>query len=226
MAYVPEPMQLGLGVNDLAAYLARELDRVSAALEMTEAYSVLEYTVAPARPRDFMLAATTAVNWDPGAGPGVYVYISGAWKHISRLPTELIFRASIGTDQVIAAGATTKLQMNTETFDPAAKYDAVTNYRFLPGIAGKYQINAKVALTGVVLDANYVLVLNKNGVVHSDTLWVAPLAAAGFQGVMLSDTVELDGNDYLELALTNNAGSSVTVESGANVSFWSGHQSS
>ena len=61
------------------------------------------------------------------------------------------FYVAIGTNQSISSGTITKLQFNTETFDTNSNYDT-TNYRFLPTVAGYYQINLNAeysAQTGI-----------------------------------------------------------------------------
>ena len=54
------------------------------------------------------------------------------------------FSAYGNTDQTISNGVTTKVIINAKTFDTATAYDATTNYRFTPKVAGYYQVNAIV----------------------------------------------------------------------------------
>ena len=48
------------------------------------------------------------------------------------------FQAYLGAKQTVSSGTTTKINLNTEVFDSDSMYDASTNYRFTPTIAGKY----------------------------------------------------------------------------------------
>ena len=49
------------------------------------------------------------------------------------------------TAQSIPSSTFTKIQFNQKTFDTASAYDATTNYRFQPLVAGYYQINANIS---------------------------------------------------------------------------------
>ena len=50
------------------------------------------------------------------------------------------FFAFLSSNQTITSGAATKVQFNTEVLDTDNTYDNSTNYRFTPGVAGKYYI--------------------------------------------------------------------------------------
>jgi hypothetical protein len=50
-----------------------------------------------------------------------------------------------GGTQAYAANTQTKIQFTTETFDTYNSFDAVTNHRFRPTVAGYYQINLTLA---------------------------------------------------------------------------------
>ena len=54
------------------------------------------------------------------------------------------FFAFLSSSQTISSGTTTKIQCNTERLDTNNTYDNSTNYRFTPGVAGKYFIYGAV----------------------------------------------------------------------------------
>ena len=58
------------------------------------------------------------------------------------------FSAYVGTNQTISNNTSTKIQFNTKNFDTNSNFDATTNYRFTPTVAGYYQINCNIALGG------------------------------------------------------------------------------
>jgi hypothetical protein len=59
------------------------------------------------------------------------------------------FSAYIGSSgQSFSSGVWTKMQINTKEFDTANCFDATTNYRFTPTVAGYYQVNGQVAPAG------------------------------------------------------------------------------
>ena len=52
------------------------------------------------------------------------------------------FEATLGSNQNLSNNTFTKVQFNTEIFDTDNTYDNSTNYRFTPGVAGKYVLSA------------------------------------------------------------------------------------
>ena len=63
--------------------------------------------------------------------------------------------------QSLATSVLTKLQFQTKEFDTSTAYDAVTNVRFLPLVAGYYQVNGAFAVATVT--ATMTLIIFKNG---------------------------------------------------------------
>ena len=51
------------------------------------------------------------------------------------------FSAYMSANQSISQNTWTKAQLNTKEFDTANCFDATTNYRFTPNVAGYYQVN-------------------------------------------------------------------------------------
>ena len=80
MRYIPDPSLANPSVLELNEWLARELARIREAIET--ARDVEFQNVAPAKPREGMIAAADGTNWNPGAGKGVYAYYSGAWNKL------------------------------------------------------------------------------------------------------------------------------------------------
>ena len=58
------------------------------------------------------------------------------------------FSAYANASQSITSSTFTKVAINTEEFDTNSYYDATTNYRFQPLIAGYYQVNGLVRCAG------------------------------------------------------------------------------
>jgi hypothetical protein len=104
------------------------------------------------------------------------------------------FRAFISSAQSLVSQVLTKAQFDTETFDIGGYYDN-TNYRYTPP-AGTYQVNIGGYMTGNrTFDA--FLYLYKNGVLYAQTL-EANIPASAASAIYLSDTIELNGADYIE----------------------------
>ena len=79
------------------------------------------------------VAGTNTINLPAAAGT---VMVSG------NMPA---FSAYMSADQTTTANTWTKITFNTEEYDTASYFDATTNYRFTPLIAGYYQINCMLS---------------------------------------------------------------------------------
>jgi hypothetical protein len=95
------------------------------------------------------------------------------------------------------AATYSKIQLQTKEFDTATAFDAVTNYRFNPQVAGYYQVTA---VAGTVT-SNFGLfpAIYKNGTAFKGGVNTAGAAASG---VTVTALVYLNGStDYLEFFL-------------------------
>jgi len=102
----------------------------------------------------------------------------------------------------------TKVTMNTEIFDTNSMYDASTNYRFTPTVAGKYFVYAGMGLYGGSSDQLQIanLSIYKNG---SNYKYVVNNFNGSYPhneaGLSLSTVVEMNGSsDYVELYARGN----------------------
>ena len=104
------------------------------------------------------------------------------------------FSAYQSSAQTISSNTYTKIQFQTKEYDTANAFDATTNYRFQPTVAGYYSINGGVGLgtgTGVVV------IIYKNGSSYKNISNSYGLSAYGSYG---SGQVYLNGStDYVEL---------------------------
>ena len=129
------------------------------------------------------------------------------------------FSAYVGTNQSISAGTLTKVQFNTEQFDTASCFDASTNFRFTPNVAGYYQINLSANFAS---NTNHILVsIYKNGSrgVGGEGQIIATLTGGSAQNC--SNIVFMNGStDYLEGYAYS--GNSNTLNLGFNNTFFSG----
>lgn len=122
--------------------------------------------------------------------------------------------------QSIPTNSLVKLQFNTKQFDTNTNYDATTNYRFTPTVAGYYQVNACVALNMVT--GNGVCYIFKNGSPYFTGTYAAGTANIGnYISVSVSSLVYCNGTtDYLESYVYQSNGSNVnTGNSSSNFNF-------
>ena len=73
------------------------------------------------------------------------------------------FSAGPNATQSISAGTWTKMQYNTEEFDTNNNYDASTNYRFTPTVAGYYQVNGCAESSANSASGYFLVAVYKNG---------------------------------------------------------------
>lgn len=83
MAYQPETPPDTSDALVLSEWIMRELRRVAEFMELVETGRFLPMLyVAPAKPREGMLAVADGTSWNPGSGKGLYEYRSGAWAKL------------------------------------------------------------------------------------------------------------------------------------------------
>lgn len=105
------------------------------------------------------------------------------------------FSAYSGSAQSISTGTWTKLQCNTEEFDTNSNYDKDTNYRFLPTVAGYYQVNG--SFNPQVLSSLIICAIYKNGTRFKD--FEALGSSSGGGSAVGSALIYFNGStDYIE----------------------------
>ncbi len=88
--------------------------------------------------------ATAASDAEMQAGSGTSTFATPASHKNAHYPMFLATRAGAQTPTVDVA---TKIQVNSETYDTDGVYDAVTNFRFTPDVAGLYYIFGNATIT-------------------------------------------------------------------------------
>jgi hypothetical protein len=112
------------------------------------------------------------------------------------------FRAYLSSDQSITSGVSTKVNINSVSgnigFDTNSWFDT-TNKRYVPQIAGYYQITGTIRVTGSSI-TRVIALLFKNGVQYEQGMAVNPSSTTSAQHFMVSSIVYLNGTtDYVEL---------------------------
>ena len=73
------------------------------------------------------------------------------------------FSVKKSSNQTISTTTTTKMELDSENFDTDNKYDNSTNYRFTPGVAGKYFLYAATAYQNYSQNKPITVTIKKNG---------------------------------------------------------------
>lgn len=128
--------------------------------------------------------------------------------------------------QAISSGVSTKVQFNSEEFDPHGVYDHVSTFRFRPTIPGKYLLSGNVQVTSPSsipagsTPAIYAAV-HKNGAVYR----IGSLNRFSGGGVVslgsaFSVVVDANGTDYFEIYAYHDTGlANVTISATAETHF-------
>ena len=151
------------------------------------------------------ITGATALTTQPAATDEIVLSDAGTLKrldikHIQATPA---FAATVSSSTGIGHNSYTRIQCNTEVLDSDGTYDNSSNYRFTPGVAGKYFIAGMVAIgsgTGVNNAERVFVALYKNGSKYQQAV------IDGRDGIA-SDTLgqtcvaimDLDADDYVEL---------------------------
>ena len=97
--------------------------------------------------------------------------------------------------QTLSSNTWTKIQFQTKEFDTANCFDATTNYRFTPNVAGYYQLN--FAVTNTASATQILTGIYKNGSNFKNTTYGASLSSTSGWG---SAIIYFNGStDYVEL---------------------------
>ena len=109
----------------------------------------------------------------------------------------------------------TKISANTEKFDTDSMYDASTNYRFTPTVAGKYFVYGAISVSSETTFNLYVpnVAIYKNGSSYKQSVMNFNSSYAHNEDwIFISATVEFNGSsDYVELYGRGNANTGTIV---------------
>ena len=130
-----------------------------------------------------------------GTGPAFYAYNGGA-------------------NQSVTASQITKVALTSTLFDTSSRFDT-TNYRFLPLIAGYYQINCNLVMSNVTIAGSPYCGVNlyKNGSNYG--YQSTQPNNSNWSGAFLGTLVYLNGStDYVEMYCQYSGGGTWQVNSG------------
>jgi zona occludens toxin (predicted ATPase) len=128
------------------------------------------------------------------------------------------FSAFQSVAQTLSDNVTTKLTINTEDFDTNSCFD-ISNNRFIPNVAGYYQIQGAVYFTFQSAYSTVLLVKNNNSVN------LGPQAGNGAftYGSNVSAVIYFNGTtDFVELFGYQNSGTSRDTTAGRQYTYFSG----
>ena len=129
------------------------------------------------------------------------------------------FLATTSDDQAsLAAGSNTKIEYKDEIFDTNSVYDNSTNYRWTPGVEGKYAVGCTGFGSNNDGERSAVRIYkNGSSVLYSQR---GNMNANGDQ-ITVSGVLELDSDDYIEGFWFNGSSQSKSLSGGTTICrFW------
>lgn len=136
-----------------------------------------------------------------------------------KLKATVAFLAHLGSAQNTTNG-TSKVNLNSESYDEGSDFDNATNYRFTAPVNGVYHFDAGIR-TGNAAAIRLIAVLYKNGAIVREGV---SQAADTFTSSVVSTDIKLAANDYIELYVTSNGTNGMTITASGDIVTWmNGH---
>ena len=119
----------------------------------------------------------------------------------------------LSASQTVTSAVATKIQLNTKVFDLTNAFDAVTNFRFQPLVAGYYQVNTRQRAVATTTFTSANVEIYKNGTIFYRTIEIN----SGSTTVSGSTIILLNGStDYLEFFGTVVGTGTITFDAGGS----------
>ena len=139
------------------------------------------------------------------------------------------FQARISSTQNLSDATYTKMAAATEDFDTDGRYDHSTNYRFTPGVAGKFMFYGMVNFDSSSTDdlLEFAIALYKNGTRIASTYMYPASTKHYIQTSNFTFVDTSDDDDYYEcflyLDITNNTPQAI-FESSVGRTYWGAYK--
>ena len=144
--------------------------------------------------------------------------VTGTVMVSSNMPA---FSAYLASNQSVTSGVTTKVAFDTKEYDTNSNF---ASSRFTPTVAGYYQINSSVYLTGTANTQGIVAIyIYKNGSSYKQgTVYYNATTAGSSFGTTISSIVYCNGTtDYIEIYALNNQTSPI-FSGGSSQTYFNG----
>jgi len=200
------------GTNNIyVIHQAKAVGTINPSNDSVTASSIADDAVESEHLNNNVISGQTALTSAPADTDELLISDAGT---IKRIDVSLVggkntpaFMANLSATQSIPHDSATKVAFASEVFDTDSVYDASTNYRFTPGVAGKYFLYARIGFqehntsSGSVTDqAEISARIYKNGtsIAHTGN----HSSVSSVQGAISCTTAviaDLDADDYVEV---------------------------
>ena len=194
-------------------------------------------TVTAAKLNNDVISGQTALTSSPADTDELLISDAGT---IKRIDVSLVggkntpaFYAELSSSQTTSDSSATKINFNTEVFDSGSVYDNSTNYRFTPGVAGKYFVFSGLSVYGTnafTIGQSYYYIY-KNGSAYASEQHYEIDGSSNTNGsvdLYIGRVLDLDDDDYIEMYLNADVSSgSPSVQGGTgtgNSSFFGAYR--
>lgn len=201
---------IGMRFEDVTA--ASEDSSVVFSTRAAGAASAITYT--------FGSTTTSAIQVTHAASTSRTLTLSDADVDMDNLITHGAVRVYDNSGTSCANNVATKVTLNTETYDVEGWFDATTNYRYTPQIAGKYFVAGSVGFSTLNANGQCSARIYKNG--SAEATHVARTEGANvIVSSQVSAIVDMNGStDYLELYALQDGGGTETTTVDATRTFF------
>lgn len=116
-------------------------------------------------------------------------------------------------NQTIATATITKVQLNTENFDPNNNFDNATNYEYVAPMAGYYQVNGEVLWAVPAATANIasILVYVNGGLRLRGQAETLSTTAGQVKSIVVSGIIRVSEGDTVDLRVYQDSGGNVDI---------------
>ena len=166
-------------------------------------------TVTNAKLAQDIISGETALTSEPASTDELLLSDAGTLKRIdySLITNTPAFEAYRGSNQGISDNTATKVQFDTEVFDTGTVYDNSSNYRFTPGLAGKYLCYSTIRGgndgTGTLNLLSIKFYKNGSAYQTGTTQLIHYIDNPGANAsVTITQLIDLDDDDYVEVYAT------------------------
>jgi hypothetical protein len=121
------------------------------------------------------------------------------------MPAFSAYMTNGSANQLTTSSVVTKVIIDTEEFDTNSAFDATTNFRFQPLVAGYYQVNGQFKAAGSAITFANIYIYKNGSLWHEGTAFGFTQTAQS--NCVVSSLMYLNGStDYIELWGVVNAG--------------------
>ena len=145
---------------------------------------------------------------------GATIVNSGTATNFGMSDLAPYFSARQTANQAIPDSTYTKVQFPTEIADSGSVFDNSSNYRFTPGVTGKYVMSAQVTMKDMSIDKKVQLAIYENGSNMNSGQAASMIQTSINENVTVQFSLLLDvssASDYYEVFIFQNKGSTQEI---------------